>query len=271
MLDKSAHWSTFMIPDQKTQQDESPAEPSSSTTKRPSTERPSAHKDSSRRSFLQGALGGTFVTIAAAAAGLEFATASAAEAQSKLTPDAALQELLDGNHRFMSGKLNSFNEDLDILKQKTVDKQEPFAAVLACADSRVPVELLFDQSIGHVFVTRVAGNVVTPEIIASLEYAVAVLGIKSIVVLAHAGCGAVKATIQGKEVPGQISALYPHIQPAVDQAGHDLAAVSKANAKIQAALLREASTVIAEAAKTGKLKLAAGYYDLATGAVTILD
>jgi carbonic anhydrase len=68
----------------------------------------------------------------------------------------------------MSGKLNSFNEDVEILKQKTVDKQEPFAAVLACADSRVPVELLFDQSIGHVFVTRVAGNVVTAEIIASL-------------------------------------------------------------------------------------------------------
>lgn len=253
-----------MIRDQKTKQDEPPAE-------QPSPVHYPSQKDPSRRQFLQGALGGTFVTIAAAAAGIEFVTAPAAEAQSKLTPDAALQELLDGNHRFMSGKLNSFNEDLEILKQKTVDRQEPFAAVLACADSRVPVELLFDQSIGHVFVTRVAGNVVTPEIIASLEYGVAVLGTKAIVVLAHANCGAVKATIQGKEVPGQISALYPHIQPAVDQAGHDLPAASKANAKIQAALLREASTVIAEAVKAGKLKVVAGYYDLASGAVTILD
>jgi carbonic anhydrase len=270
---KSAHWSTVMIPDRKTGQHESPVEQSREqrAKERPSTARSSSQNDSSRRRFLQGALGGTLVTIAAAAASLEFAAAPAAEAQSKLTPDAALQELLDGNHRFMSGKLNSFNEDLEILKQKTVDKQEPFAAVLACADSRVPVELLFDQSIGHIFVTRVAGNVVTPEIIASLEYGVAVLGTKAIVVLAHAGCGAVKATMQGQEVPGQISALYPHIQPAVDQAGHDLQAASKANAKIQAMLLREASTVIAEALKAGKLKVVAGYYDLATGAVTILD
>jgi carbonic anhydrase len=274
MRHKSTYWSIFMNPGQKTEQHESPAKQSSRehcAKGRPSTERPSRQNDSSRRQFLQGALGGTFATIVGATASLEFASAPAAEAQSKLTPNAALQELLDGNHRFMSGKLNSFNEDLEILKQKTVDKQEPFAAVLACADSRVPVELLFDQSIGHVFVTRVAGNVVTPEIIASLEYGVAVLGTKAIMVLAHAGCGAVKATIQGKEVPGQISALYPHIQPAVDQAGHDLEAASKANAKIQAALLREASTVIAEAVKAGKLKVVAAYYDLASGAATILD
>jgi len=266
-----------MVPDQKTEQREFPAERSlreqrvSSANRQPLTDRSSTQNDSSRRQFLQGALGGTFVAIAAAAAGIEFVTPPTAEAQSKLTPDAALQELLDGNRRFMSGKLNSFNEDLEILKQKTVDKQEPFAAVLACADSRVPVELLFDQSIGHVFVTRVAGNVVTPEIIASLEYGVAVLSTKALVVLAHASCGAVKATIQAKEVPGQISALYPHIQPAVNLAGHDLEAASKANAKIQAGLLREASTVIAEAVKAGKLKVVAGYYDLATGAVTILD
>jgi carbonic anhydrase len=214
---------------------------------------------------------GTITGFAAVIAGLEFTVPPRSAAQSKFTPDAALQELLDGNRRFMSGKLNSFNEDLEILKQKTVDKQEPFAAVLACADSRVPVELLFDQSIGHVFVTRVAGNVVTPEIIASLEYGVAVLGTKAIVVLAHASCGAVKATIQAKEVPGQISALYPHIQPAVDLAGHDLEAASKANAKIQANLLREASTVIAEAIKAGKLKVVSGYYDLASGAATFFD
>jgi carbonic anhydrase len=160
-----------MIPDWNTEQHESPTKQPSRehrAKEQRSKERSPSQNDPSRRQFLQKALGGTFVTIAAAAASLEFVTAPAAEAQSKLTPDAALQELLDGNHRFMSGKLNSFNEDVEILKQKTVDKQEPFAAVLACADSRVPVELLFDQSIGHVFVTRVAGNVVTAEIIASL-------------------------------------------------------------------------------------------------------
>src|SRR6516165_5474136 len=87
-----------------------------------------------------------------------------AVAQTALSPDAALTQLMDGNSRFMRGDLTSFEEDLTILKQKTVAKQEPFAAVLSCADSRVPVELVFDQSIGHLFVCRVAGNICTPEI-----------------------------------------------------------------------------------------------------------
>jgi carbonic anhydrase len=226
-------------------------------------------KNSSRRRFLQTAMGGTLAGLVTA--GVEFATPRPVLAQSKLSPDAALQELMDGNRRFTAGHLTSCEQDLAILKQNTIEKQEPFAAVLSCADSRVPVELLFDQSIGHVFVTRVAGNVVTPEIIASLEYGAAVLGTKVILVMGHGSCGAVKATIQAKEVPGQISALYPHIQPAVDQAGSNLEAATKANAKIQSALLREASTVIAGLVKEGKLKVVAGYYDIASGAVTLLD
>jgi carbonic anhydrase len=143
--------------------------------------------------------------------------------------------------------------------------------VLSCADSRVPVELIFDQSIGHVFVTCVSGNVVTPEIITSLEYGAAVLGTKVILIMGHAACGAVKATIQGKQVPGQISTLYLHIQPAVDQAGPDLDAAIKANAKIQAALLRQASTVISSLIKESKLKVVSGYYDIVSGSATLLD
>jgi carbonic anhydrase len=230
-------------------------------------------ENDSRRRFLQWTTGATLAGLATAA-GMEFAELASPHpvlAQSKLTPDAALQELMDGNRRFTSGQLVSCQQDLAILKQNTVEKQEPFAAVLSCADSRVPVELVFDQSIGHVFVTRVAGNVVTPEIIASLEYGAAVLGTKVIMVMGHANCGAVKATIQAKEVPGQISALYPHIQPAIDQAGPNLEAASKANAKIQAALLRQASTVVAGLVKEGKLKVVAGYYDVASGVATVLD
>lgn len=227
------------------------------------------NQEPSRRRFLQMALTGT-VTGLATVAGLEFSQEQAL-AQSQLTPDAALQELMDGNRRFMSGRLNSFDQDLAILKQNTIEKQEPFAAVLSCADSRVPVELIFDQSIGHIFVTRVAGNFVTPEIIASLEYGAVVLGTEAIVVMGHAGCGAVKATIQAKSVPGQISALYQHIQPAVEQAGANLEAAIKANAKIQAALLRESSTVIADLVKANKVKVVAAYYDLAKGGVNILD
>ncbi len=223
----------------------------------------------SRRSFLQMALTGT-VTGLATIAGIDFSGRQAL-AQSQLSPDAAIQELMDGNRRFMSGRLSSFDQDLAILKQNNIEKQEPFAAVLSCADSRVPVELIFDQSIGHIFVTRVAGNFVTPEIIASLEYGAAVLGTKAIVVMGHAGCGAVKATIQAKAVPGQISVLYQHIQPAVNQAGANLEAATKTNAKIQAALLRESSTVIADLVKENKLKVVAAYYDLAGGGVTILN
>jgi carbonic anhydrase len=192
-------------------------------------------------------------------------------AQSELTPDAALQELVAGNQRFAGGRMTSFEQDLVILKQNTIEKQEPFAAVLSCADSRVPVELVFDQTIGHIFVTRVAGNVITPEIAASLEYGALVLGTKVILVMGHANCGAAKAAIQGKSVPGQISALFPHLQPAVDKSGPDLEATTKTNAKLQAALLRESSTVISGMVKEGKLKVIAAYYDIGTGKVTLLE
>jgi carbonic anhydrase len=188
-----------------------------------------------------------------------------------LSPDAAVQQLIDGNARFAAGRITSFEEDLSILKAKTAEKQEPFAAVLSCADSRVPVELIFDQSIGHLFVTRVAGNIATSPMIASLEYGVAVLGTKAIMVLGHANCGAVKASIEAKPVPGQISALYPYIRPAVELAGPNLEPTIKANAKMQAALLRQASPVLAEHIKQNQLKIVAAYYDLASGRVTVLD
>src|ERR1022692_2434312 len=223
----------------------------------------------SRRQFVQMGLAGAAVSLLTGGMELDFPPTAAA--QSTLTQEEALAELMAGNKRFISGQLTSFEHDLAILKQHTVDKQEPFAAVLSCADSRVPVELVFDQTIGHIFVTRVAGNVITPEIIASLEYGAAVLGTKVILVLGHASCGAVSAAIKGKEVPGQISALFPHIQPAIDQAGPNLEAATKANAKIQATLLSQASTVISGLVKSGSLKVIAGYYELNTGAVTLVD
>jgi carbonic anhydrase len=219
----------------------------------------------SRRELFRGTLAG------AATAAFVGVYERPVSAQTSLTPEAALQQLIDGNRRFAEGRLTSFAEDLDILKSHTVDKQEPFAAVLSCADSRVPVELIFDQSIGHVFVARVAGNIATTSIIASLEYGVAVVGTKVIMVLGHANCGAVKASIEAKAVPGQISALYPYIRPAVDQAGPNLEAAIRANAKIQAGLLRQSSPVLADHIKENQLKIVAGYYDLSSGKVTLLD
>ena len=211
----------------------------------------------SRRGFLVGGVAALLV-------------GGVARAQTTLGPDAALERLMAGNARFVANKLTSFNEDLAILKQGTVAKQEPFAAVLSCADSRVPVELVFDQSIGHVFVARVAGNICTPEIIASLEYGAAVLGTVAIMVLGHEGCGAMHAAMEGKAVPGQISALYAPLRPAIERGGHDLDAAVKANARIQAELLRAASPVIGDMVKAGKLKVVAAYYELATGKVSVL-
>jgi carbonic anhydrase len=188
-----------------------------------------------------------------------------------LSPDAALRELMAGNERFVAGNISSFPDDIKILQEKTVLKQEPFAAVLACADSRVPVEILFDQTIGHLFVTRVAGNVVTPEIIASMEYAVAVLGVKALFVMGHSNCGAISAAIAAKEVPGQISVLYQHLIPGIAGAKGDVPLAAKMNAAYQAQVLRESSTVIAKAIKNDSLKVASGTYDLASGKVTLID
>jgi len=226
-------------------------------------------REFSRRQILQTGL--TATAVALLTGGFDLAFPSQALAQSKLTTGEALAELMEGNKRFTSGRLTAHEHDLAVLKQHTEEKQQPFAAVLSCADSRVPVELVFDQSIGHIFVTRVAGNIITPEIIGSLEYGAAVLGTKVILVMGHSNCGAVKATMQGKGVPGQISSLFPHIQSGVDEGGTDLAACTKANAKIQARLLRESSPVISEMVKSGAVKVTSGYYDVGNGSVSLLE
>jgi len=205
----------------------------------------------------------------AAQAGVELAVPEKLTAETNMSPAAALHELLAGNRRFAANQLTSTWHNLAVLREKTVDKQEPFAAVLACADSRVPVELIFDQTIGHIFVTRVAGNIVTPEMIASLEYGVAVLGVKVLVVLGHSGCGAVKAAMKAEPVPGQISTLYPHLRQAVDRSDGNLDKAIKANTKIQAELLRTSSPVIGEAVKGRDLKVESAVYDLGSGEVAL--
>jgi carbonic anhydrase len=219
----------------------------------------------SRRRFLWTGFSGA---VAAATLGMPFP--DHARAQTNLSPDDALRALLDGNKRYVEKHPTLLNQDLAILRQNTLQKQDPFAGVLSCADSRVPVELAFDQSIGQIFVARVAGNVAAPEIIASMEYGAAALGTRTILVLGHGGCGAVKATMDGKAEPGQISALYAPIRPAVDAAGGNLDTAIKLNARNQARLLATASPVLAGLIKERKLKIAAGYYDLGSGKVSLL-
>jgi carbonic anhydrase len=229
---------------------------------------PATSKDLSRRCFVRTSV----VTTAGTLVGLGTNFAGPRPVlQTTLSPEAALNELIEGNQRYVTGSMTAHEHDLQVLQAKTAEKQQPFAAVLSCADSRVPVELVFDQTIGHLFVCRVAGNVTTPEIIASLEYGAAVLGTRVVLVLGHSNCGAVAAVIKGSAVPGQISALYPLIRPAVDLAGPNKEAAAKANAKIHAKLLAEASTVISSLVKENKIKVVAGYYDVTNGIVTLVD
>lgn len=188
-----------------------------------------------------------------------------------LTPEDALRHLMEGNARFASDNLAALGKSLNLLRQHAVEGQQPFACVLACADSRVPVELIFDQTIGHLFVARVAGNFLTPEIIGTLEYGAAILGTQVILVLGHSSCGAVTATMKGDPVPGQISSLFSYIQPSIAKANGSIESAVKENARMQAHLLAESSPLLAGLVKEGKLKVVAGYYDLGSGRVSLLD
>lgn len=228
----------------------------------------------SRRKAL-GLLSLTGAALATSAGGLAARPLHATGAGDALpgihTPDAALRELMAGNERFLQGRPVGPNRNLARV-QETAMGQTPFASVLACADSRVPVEILFDQGFGDVFVCRAAGNIVTPEMIGSLEFGTAVLGSRVLVVLGHTACGAVKATVAGDAVPGQISTLYQHIQPAVDATpSRETEAVARENARMQAALLRTASPVIGGLVRENKLRVVPAMYDIATGRVVLLD
>jgi len=186
------------------------------------------------------------------------------------TPDEALSILREGNQRFIVGKSLSLHRDLDRVKE-VAPKQTPFAAFLGCADSRVPIEIVFDQGFGDLFVTRIAGNVATSENIGSLEFGTLVLGAKVLYVLGHTNCGAVSATVQGTEVPGQISGLFQHIRPAVRAAKGNLAKSVEENVRLQASVLSESSPVLARLIREKKLIVAGGVYDLQTGIVSPVE
>jgi carbonic anhydrase len=202
--------------------------------------------------------------------GIDLLDAPTAEAKQNLTPDSAIEQLIQGNKRFANQKTKQPNRGSFRLRE-VAKGQNPFAAILGCADSRVPAEIVFDQGLGDLFVVRVAGNVATPEEIGSLEYGTLVLGAKVILVLGHQKCGAVKATIEDKPVPGKIGSILEQIKPAVvasqGQAGDALKNATLANIKNQIAILKS-SPVVADLIKADKLKVIGGFYDLDTGIMT---
>jgi carbonic anhydrase len=181
-----------------------------------------------------------------------------------------LAKLYAGSKRFTQGEPREVNRDLARVKS-VAPKQKPFAALLGCADSRVPVELIFDPGFGDLFTTRIAGNIASSENIGSLEFGTLVLGAKVLYVLGHSGCGAVAATLAGDEVPGQISGLFQHIRPAVRGSGGDLNKAIADNVRYQAQVLAEASPVLARLVREKKLVVAGGVYDLASGVVTPVE
>jgi carbonic anhydrase len=182
------------------------------------------------------------------------------------TPKEGLQRLREGQARFVAGVPKAPNRDLKQL-HLVAPKQEPFASILSCADSRVPVEVLYDQGFGDLFVVRVAGNVATAVEIASLEYSVAVLGVEVIKVVGHSNCGAVAAALSGAKVPGQISTLYQHIVTALDRGKMNLDEAIAANVRYQVRILRDASPLLGKAVANGDLIIEGGVFDFESGAV----
>jgi carbonic anhydrase len=191
-----------------------------------------------------------------------------------VNPQVALNNLLAGNQRFVKGK--GFHPRQSKFRlQETVAAQYPFAAILGCADSRVPAEIIFDQGLGDLFVVRVAGNVASGEAIGSLEYATSVLGAQLILVLGHTKCGAVQAAVEGKPLPGRIGVFVEEIKPAVEIAKNQNGSLEEntaiANVEYQAEHLAQRSTILGTLIKKGKLKIARGYYNLSTGKMAILS
>lgn len=189
------------------------------------------------------------------------------------SPDRALEQLIEGNKRFVSASVTHPNQD-DERRISLGSGQAPFAAVLACADSRVPPEVLFDQGLGDLFVVRVAGNIINDQLLGSLEYAVAHLDTPLIVVLGHTSCGAIGAVASGAELEGHIASLAPAIQPAVDkvrdQEGDLTDNAAREVARMTAEQLSNSEPILADMVKRGKIKVAPAFYDLESGEVSLL-
>ena len=196
------------------------------------------------------------------------------ESQTAITPSEALERLKTGNARFVSNATKRRDWSTKIIA--TASGQFPFAAVLACMDSRAPVEIVFDQGLGDVFGVRVAGNVVNEDELGSLEYA-AKVGVKLIVVLGHTRCGAVKGALDSVQL-GNLTGLLAKIHPAVGAAGCSnskdevcVTKVAEKNVLQSMKEIRDRSPYLAKYLDEGRIELVGGMYDVATGKVTFLE
>jgi carbonic anhydrase len=222
------------------------------------------------------------ITLSAAVlAAFTFATAQLTkEEQQMLTPDKVLADLMAGNSNFVAGKIT----DADILAgiAATADGQHPKAVILSCLDSRVPVELVFDQGIGDIFVGRVAGNIENEDQLGSMEFATKLAGARLVMVLGHSSCGAVKGACDDAKL-GNLTALLAKIRPAVEavegfkpeertSANKEFVKkVTEQNVRQTVADIRKDSPVLADLERSGTIKIVGAIYGLQSGKVTLLD
>jgi len=207
-------------------------------------------------------------------------TAITKNIQSALSPQDVLNDLMEGNNRFVNGQLEA--KDNAALVNQTIAGQYPKAVVLSCIDSRVPVETVLDQAIGDIFVARVAGNFENTDILGSLEYSCNVAGSKLILVLGHESCGAVKAACDGVEL-GNITAMLDNIMPAVRKSADEVegeanssnkefvAKTVENNVKLTIDRIKKKSPILAEMEEVGEIAIVGGVYSLHTGKVELLS
>jgi carbonic anhydrase len=220
--------------------------------------------------------------LAASAAGLLFRNAAVAKEakappkpQNVLSPEASLERLLQGNRRYVEGV--SRRHDFKHEREALVTGQNPYAGILSCADSRIAPEYAFDSGRGDLFVCRVAGNFANDESVASMEYAVAMLGVPLILVLGHESCGAVDAAIKSikdnSTLPGHMPSLVTAIGPAVNavlpQGGDVLNKAIRQNVLDNVAKLSSATPILSAAVEQKKLKVVGGVYRLKDGRVDL--
>jgi carbonic anhydrase len=229
-----------------------------------------------RRTFVLGA-GTAMAGLAISRSSFAEAPKAAPKKENVLSPEAALKRLMDGNGRYVAGVAR--RHDFKAEREALVGGQNPFAGILSCADSRIAPEYAFDTGRGDLFVCRVAGNFLNTDVLASFEYAVAVLNTPLLVVLGHRACGAVDATIKsirdGTTLPGHLPALVEAIGPAIKDAigkpGDVLDAAIKANVLANMERLKAASPIISAAVTEKKINVVGGIYNLADGHVELLS
>jgi carbonic anhydrase len=232
----------------------------------------------SRRDFLRT---GALATLVPWSIGAAFAAdppaPGAAPPQNAIAPADALKRLMEGNARYAANAMNE--RDFSSGRAARTQGQYPIASILSCSDSRVAPELLFDQGPGDIFVMRVAGNIVTPGLLASIEYGAQFLGAPLIMVLGHSGCGAVDAAIKVLKdkavLPGHLPELIAAIKPAVigvekAKTGNLLDNAVAENVRRQVARLKSAPPIVQKLYAGKKIDIVGGVYDLATGKVTLL-